>query len=164
MPDSCGSVHCNPSCTLPCWGVQSFTNSEPSYFNCSCTLVPFSRWQYWVCDLGDGLSTATVHLLPWSWPPDDLGDARIQGDWAHHSLRSVDNSRETSLNYKQYKQARNKTTFLIRKSIFLTFYTPEVKLRTYYGMASVRPSVCPSVSHIMSTQYLEKFLSDSHGT
>jgi len=52
------------------------------------------------------------------------------------------------------------------------FYTPEVKLRTYYGMASVRPSVrpyvslsvCPSVSHIMSAQYLEKFMSDSHGT
>jgi len=37
---------------------------------------------------------------------------------------------------------------------------PEVKHRTYYGMASVRPSV----SHIMSAQYLEKFLSDSHGT
>jgi len=29
---------------------------------------------------------------------------------------------------------------------------------------SVRPSVCPSVSHIMSAQYLEKFMSDSHGT
>jgi len=53
-----------------------------------------------------------------------------------------------------------------------SFYTPEVKLRTNYGMAfvrlsvrlSVRPSVCPSVSHIMSAQYLEKFLSNSHGT
>ena len=52
------------------------------------------------------------------------------------------------------------------------FYTPEVKLRTYYGMAfvrlsvrqSVRLSVCPSVSHIMSAQYLEKFMSDSHDT
>jgi len=29
---------------------------------------------------------------------------------------------------------------------------------------SVCPSVRPSVSHIMSAQYLEKFLSDSHGT
>jgi len=50
----------------------------------------------------------------------------------------------------------------------ILFYTPEVKLRTYYGMAFVRPSVrssvCPSVSHIMSAQYLEKFMSDSHGT
>ena len=44
--------------------------------------------------------------------------------------------------------------------VHVTFYTPEVKLRTYYGVASV----CPSVSHIMSAQYLEKFLSDSHGT
>jgi len=45
------------------------------------------------------------------------------------------------------------------------FYTPEVKLRTYYGMAFVRLSVRPSVSHIMSAQYLkEKFLSNSHGT
>jgi len=50
------------------------------------------------------------------------------------------------------------------------FYTPEVKL--CYGMASVclsvcpsaRLSVCPSVSHIMSAQYLENFMSDSHGT
>jgi len=50
----------------------------------------------------------------------------------------------------------------------VNFYLPEVKLRTYYGMAfvrlSVRPSVRPSVSHIMSAQYLEKFLSNSHGT
>jgi len=50
----------------------------------------------------------------------------------------------------------------------VNFYMPEVKLRTYYGMAfvrlSVRPSVCPSVSHIMSAQYLEKFLSNSHGS
>jgi len=29
---------------------------------------------------------------------------------------------------------------------------------------SVRPSVCLSVSHIMSTQYLEKFMSDNHST
>ena len=28
----------------------------------------------------------------------------------------------------------------------------------------VRLSVCPSVSHIMSAQYLEKFMMDSHGT
>jgi len=28
---------------------------------------------------------------------------------------------------------------------FTGFYKPEVKLRTYYGMASVRPSVRPSV-------------------
>ena len=128
MIDSCGTVHCNPSCTLPCLDVQSFTNSEPSCCNCSCTLFPCSRWQYWVCDLGDWLSAATVHLLPWSWPPDDLGDARIQGDRAHHSLRSVDNSRETSLKYKHYKQARNKTTFLIRKSIFLTFSIKLLKI------------------------------------
>ena len=39
-------------------------------------------------------------------------------------------------------------------------YTPEVKFRAYYGMATVRPSV----SHIMSAQYFAKFLSDSHGT
>jgi len=31
----------------------------------------------------------------------------------------------------------------------------------WYG---VYPSVCPSVSHIMSAQYLDKFMSDSHGT
>jgi len=51
------------------------------------------------------------------------------------------------------------------------FYT-EVKLRTYYGMASVRPSVRPStrpsvrpsVSHIVSAQYLETFLINSYGT
>ena len=35
----------------------------------------------------------------------------------------------------------------------------------WYGVRpSVRLSVCPSVSHIMSAQYLEKFMSDSHGT
>jgi len=51
-------------------------------------------------------------------------------------------------------------------------YTPEMKLRTYYGMAfvhlSVRLSICPSVrlsvSQIMSAQYLEKCMSDSHST
>jgi len=48
--------------------------------------------------------------------------------------------------------------------VSIVFYTPEVKLRTYYGMAFVRLSVCPSVSHIMSAQYLETFMSDSHGT
>jgi len=56
--------------------------------------------------------------------------------------------------------------FILKKN--KNFYTPEVKLWTYYGMASirlsVRPSVRPSVSHIMSAQYLESFLSDSHGT
>jgi len=50
------------------------------------------------------------------------------------------------------------------KFLIYTFYTPEVKLRTYYGMASVLLSVRPSVSHIMSAQYLEKFMSDSRGT
>ena len=52
--------------------------------------------------------------------------------------------------------------------VSLTFYTPEMKLRTYYGMASVRPSICPSVRPLATScppaQYLEKFRSDSHGT
>jgi len=51
-----------------------------------------------------------------------------------------------------------------KKKDSANFYQPEVKLWTYYGMASVRPTVCPSVSHIMSAQYLEKFMSNSHGT
>ena len=48
-----------------------------------------------------------------------------------------------------------KTVFAqyLEKFICDSYYTPEVKLRTYYGMASVRPSVCPSV-----------FTRDSHGT
>ena len=58
---------------------------------------------------------------------------------------------------------------MFAKKVFqniISFCTTEVKLRMYYGMAfpSVRPSVCPSVSHIISTQNLEeKFLSNSHG-
>jgi len=49
---------------------------------------------------------------------------------------------------------------------FVHFYTPEVKHRTYYGMAFVRPPVCPSVclSVRPSAQYHKTFLSDSHGT
>jgi len=46
------------------------------------------------------------------------------------------------------------------RSLIQTFYTPEVKLRTYYGTAFVRPFF----SHIMSARYLDKFQSDSHGT
>jgi len=49
---------------------------------------------------------------------------------------------------------------ITNKNLYKKIYTPEVKLRTYYGMASVRLSV----SHIMSAQYLQKFLSDSHST
>ena len=33
----------------------------------------------------------------------------------------------------------------------IAFYTPEVKLRTYYGMAFVRPSVRPSVRPLATT-------------
>jgi len=42
-------------------------------------------------------------------------------------------------------------------------YTPgsETSDVLWYGE---RPSVRPSVSHIMSAQYFEKFLSDSHDT
>ena len=47
------------------------------------------------------------------------------------------------------------------KTIF--YYMPEVKLQTYYGMASVRPSARPAVRH-MSAQYLKMFLSNSHDT
>ena len=57
---------------------------------------------------------------------------------------------------------------LVALGCIILFYTPEVKLRTYFGMAFVHPSVClsvcPSVSHIMSAQYLEQFMRGSHGT
>jgi len=49
----------------------------------------------------------------------------------------------------------DRTVSARREEHFSHFYTPEVKLRL---------SVRPSVSHIMSAQYLEKFMSDSHST
>jgi len=50
-----------------------------------------------------------------------------------------------------------------------SFYESGLNIVFLYGRIMVwRPSVClsvrPSVSHIMSTQYLKKFMSDSHST
>jgi len=71
---------------------------------------------------------------------------------------------------KKHGYVRDFPAFIIVCFAFVNtiyFYTPEVKLGTYYGIVSVRPSVClsvRSVSHIMSAQYLEKCLSGSHDT
>ena len=49
-------------------------------------------------------------------------------------------------------------------NIFNLFFTPEVKLRTNYGMASVRPSVCLSVCPgiPMGTCWVPKYLTNVH--
>jgi len=81
----------------------------------------------------------------------------LQASQTRLSHLNDENSRLRELK-KKIEEAKSKG------NIENTFYTPEVKLRTYYGMAFVRPSVRLSVSHIMSAQYLEKFMSDRHGT
>jgi len=59
----------------------------------------------------------------------------------------------------------NITAYILFQDIAFLYARSKTSDVLWYGVRpSVRLSVCPSVSHIMSAQYLEKFMSDSHGT
>ena len=80
----------------------------------------------------------------------------------HHRNEAVRTSRTEKevINNIHFDMLRYCEIIFSRWTLFL-YAQSETSDVLCYG---VRPSVCPSVSHIMSAQYLEKFLSDSHGT
>jgi len=104
-----------------------------------------------------------VHQLS-VWRPFSEGDAQTSGGIMghHHRNEAVRTSRTEKevINNIHFDMLRYCEIIFSHWTLFL-YAQSETSDVLCYG---VRPSVCPSVSHIMSAQYLEKFLSDSHGT